>query len=120
MDAFLSMLRSSPAAVEKAAQADLSALGDKILKQSQAQTPVMSGALRASGRVSVEVQKGVISVRLMFGGPAAPYAWTVHERTEVHHPTGNSKFLESPVKEATPEALQTMAGSVGRAMKGGR
>jgi hypothetical protein len=30
-----------------------------------------------------------------FGGPAAPYALVVHERTDLNHPEGEAKFLEN-------------------------
>lgn len=36
------------------------------------------------------------------GQPSATYAVEVHERTDIAHPTGQAKYLESAVLEAAP------------------
>lgn len=58
-------------------------------------TPVETGALRASGIVSMVGDDIYIS----FGGPAAPYAIYVHEILTNSHPVGQAKFLERAVTE---------------------
>lgn len=58
-------------------------------------TPVDTGALRASGLVSIQGQDIFIS----FGGPAAPYAIYVHEILGNAHPVGQAKFLERAIIE---------------------
>lgn len=37
------------------------------------------------------------------------YAVWVHERTDLHHPNGQAKFLEEPYKAATDEYLEYLA-----------
>lgn len=61
--------------------------------------PVDTGALRGSGFVEPPVQTGDrVEVRLGFGGPAAPYALTVHEDLTAYHPVGQAKYLETPFR----------------------
>lgn len=72
-------------------------------KESQRRTPVDTGALRASHvvtRPTIEGQDATVSIQV--GGPAAPYAITVHERLDVDHPVGQAKFLESVINESRP------------------
>lgn len=76
--------------------------GEAIMAKSKPITPIEFGPLRASGHVELPVitQDGA-SVELGYGGPSAPYAVYVHERTDLHHrPPTQAKFLEQPLKEA--------------------
>jgi hypothetical protein len=74
-------------------------------------TPVLTGALRASGKVSSPEYSGrTVRVPMSFGGPAAPYAIHVHEDLEAHHPVGQAKFAESVLLESAPY----MAGRIAR------
>jgi len=67
----------------------------EIMAASKKIVPVKTGALRGSGRVEPPKASGSdISVMMVYGGPAAPYAFKVHE----DHPT-KSKFLERPADE---------------------
>jgi hypothetical protein len=60
------------------------------------------GALRASHETTEpELEGGALSVRILVGGPAAPYALPVHERLDVDHPIGEAKFLENSLLEAS-------------------
>lgn len=64
--------------------------------------PVDTGALRASGTVlPPEIKGSEVTVTLGYGGGAVDYAVIVHERMGVHHPNGQSKFLEVPVLAAS-------------------
>jgi hypothetical protein len=73
------------------------------MAEAKQRTPVDTGALRASGVVSLPEFSGrQISVSLNFGGPAAPYALVVHEDLEAHHPVGQAKYLESVIVESAP------------------
>lgn len=47
------------------------------------------------------------------GQPSAVYAVDVHERTDIQHPTGQSKFLEAAVLEAAPGFGQQIAAKIG-------
>jgi len=61
--------------------------------------PVDTGALRASGYVAPpELLPTGATIELGFGGPAAPYAVFVHEDLTKHHPVGQAKYLELPVR----------------------
>lgn len=74
--------------------------------------PVDLNALRSSGDVEEPVIKGhEVSVRMVFGGPAAPYALAVHEHPSPHSPPSwkgvqvhfspngrGPKFLEKPMR----------------------
>jgi hypothetical protein len=79
-------------------------------KESMRRTPVDTGALRASHETERPVvERGQVSVRIVVGGPAAPYAVPVHERVEVHHPVGQAKFLESTIMESAPFMAERIA-----------
>jgi len=75
---------------------------EKIMTVSKANyVPVDMGALRASGFVEPpELTAGGGSVTLGYGGPSAPYALYVHEDLTKHHPVGQAKYLEVPVRAA--------------------
>ena len=53
-----------------------------------------------------------ISVRLVFGGPAARYAAFVHENIKAHHDVGQSKYLESVVLERRHQLTKEVAAFV--------
>ncbi len=79
-------------------------------KESMARTPVLTGALRASHVTNEPVIDGAdISVKIEVGGPAAPYAWDVHEDVERYHRNGQAKFLESTVVESAPFMLERVS-----------
>ena len=79
--------------------------GEGIMGASKGEyVPVVSGNLRASGHVQLPkiTSKGA-SVELGYGGPAAPYALSVHEnpntgKTATGSQVGEWKYLESPFK----------------------
>jgi hypothetical protein len=60
--------------------------------------------------VGPETQGKQIQVRLVFGGPAAPYAAIVHENLTAHHPVGQAKYLESVALERRPGMGKEVAG----------
>lgn len=63
-------------------------------------TPKDKGLLRASHHADEPVIKGnVIQGRIGFDKGYAVY---VHERTELHHPIGEAKFLENAKNEEQP------------------
>jgi hypothetical protein len=75
-------------------------VGEVWMTEAKRRTPVDTGTLRSSGVViGPEVRGPDQIVRLVFGGPAAPYAAAVHERLEAHHDVGQAKYLESVVVE---------------------
>jgi hypothetical protein len=84
----------------------LRSVGETYMTEAKRRTPVyhgplrQGGTLRASGHVQGPHGSGrSSSVRLVFGGPAAPYAVFVHERLHARHTVGQAKYLESVVVE---------------------
>lgn len=70
-------------------------------------TPVLTGALRASEFVDgPDFTSKVIEVSLNAGGPAAPYAWFVHENLDANHTVGQAKYIESVIFERAPFMMQ--------------
>lgn len=68
-----------------------------IEKESRRRTPVDTGALRDSHKISdPEIRGKNAQVVISVGGPSAPYAVAVHESME----NANRKFLQSVVFEA--------------------
>ena len=77
--------------------------------ESRQRTPVKWGNLRASHEVHPpKIQGNDISVRITVGGPAAPYAWLVHEDLDATHTVGQAKFLESTLLESKPFLAQRL------------
>jgi hypothetical protein len=90
-----------------------------IFLESQAQVPIDTGALRASGFVTKPTIKGTTAeVQISYGGAAASYAVIVHEDLEANHPVGKAKYLEDPTSQATPNIPKNVANSVERMLKG--
>lgn len=121
MDAELRVLGERTRPVIGAA---LSELGEDIMAESKSKyVPVATGNLRDTGHVGQPMQQGnTTSVTLSYGGPAAPYAVTVHERLDVNHPVGQAKYLERPLMEAafgTPSAAQQVADYIRKEAWGG-
>jgi hypothetical protein len=66
-------------------------------------TPVDKGPLRGSEKVTEpEVHGFRIWLSIVAGGPAAPYAYWVHEDPEALHAIGGWKFIERPLLESAP------------------
>ena len=79
----------------------LRSVGEVYMTAAKKRVPVDFGVLRSSGHVvgPEDGLNGAIQVRLVFGGPAAPYAAIVHENLKARHATGQAKYLESVVLE---------------------
>lgn len=69
--------------------------GNDLQQKAQDLTPVDTGALRASA--FTEAESG--SNPSVIVGFEEEYAIFVHENLEAHHPVGQAKFLEQPLKE---------------------
>lgn len=91
--------------------------GERVMDVSKAvRCPVDTGALRSTGHVTGPDGGGdQLSVDLNYGGPAAPYAWIVHERMGVRHPVGGPKYLEGPANEMSGDVADLVAAAVRRA-----
>lgn len=84
-----------------AAGMDLTALSrqlaDMITEDAKGRTPVRTGTLRNSGHVRSADAHGFV---VAFGGPAAPYAFYVHENLRARHRVGEAKYLEKAMANA--------------------
>lgn len=90
--------RFGKAAIEAAADA-MGETGKAIITDSKANyVPVKWGVLQSTGFVEPPVIRGdQVSVRMGYGGPAAPYAEIQHENLQFNHPRqGQAKYLERP------------------------
>jgi hypothetical protein len=83
--------------------------GNIELAEMRRRTPVEFGPLRASLSMTVERRGSQITLEFGAGGPSAPYAMYVHERTELHHRIGEAKFIERPIKESAPYFSERIA-----------
>lgn len=116
--AYRDYLRRLALEARRAMGAALRAEAERIMAASKRLVPVDTGALRASGRVEGPVWGGeTVSVGLLYGGPAAPYAVYVHENLAARHPTGQAKYLEQPVNEATAGLGDRLAERLRRALE---
>jgi hypothetical protein len=87
--------------------------GEELIAEAKEEVPVDTGALLASGFVEQpEIQGDTVTVRCGFGGPATEYAFYVHEKLDVYHPTGKPKFLEDPFNRRITGLNQRVAAQV--------
>jgi hypothetical protein len=93
------LIRRIPGAIEKALYQE----GLIEETESRKRTPVEFNTLRSSHVTErTEWDGNTAYVRIVVGGPAAPYALYVHENLEAHHNVGQAKFLESTLNESAP------------------
>ncbi|HAM42170.1 MAG TPA: hypothetical protein DCP69_12810 [Candidatus Omnitrophica bacterium] len=97
---------------DKSARA-LRTIAEVEMTEAKKRTPVDTGVLRSSGLViGPEQVGGVWQVRMVFGGPAAPYAAAVHENLEAFHKVGQAKYLESVMLELRPYFAARLAAAM--------
>ena len=117
------------------AAALLYARGETIMGDSKENyVPVDQNTLQGSGHVELPIIEGTqVSVRLAYGGPAAPYAEAIHEHLSVHSPfswrraeetgsgvhftQGGPKYLELPFLKGTAKFAQWLADSLRARMR---
>ncbi len=97
------MFIKSPVAVSKA----LDKVANSVLAESIQLTPVDTGTLRRSQKVTnkkVGIDEVSVEVRA-----DTDYAVYVHENLQARHPQGQAKFLESAVNTIAPEIEMIVA-----------
>ena len=150
LDEALRKLRVMPENVKRFVGRGLYAEAETVMADSKENyVPVDTGVLRKSGFVKAPaVTADEISVVLGFGGPAAPYALSVHENPRAgktgglppssspgaivartfgtgayqrkhYAKTGQWKYLEQPLTAATNKIKAVIAGAVGEAFEKG-
>jgi hypothetical protein len=70
--------------------------GNHVIGKAQKLAPVETGALKASGIAQEPVVRGTSIDQVI--GFNTNYAAAVHERLDLHHPQGQAKFLETPMR----------------------
>lgn len=108
------VLRRTGSAGRDAAMRALRQEAETIMTEAKRQTPVKSGALKESGKVTED--GGVLT--LSFGNASVTYAVYVHENLRARHRVGNAKFLELPFVAALRGMDARLAAAV-RAAVGG-
>lgn len=99
--------------VAKQIEAALYQEAEAVRTDSMRNTPVDTGALRASHRVERPVVRdGGVEVEIVVGGPAADYAVYVHEDLDAFHRVGEAKFLEKAVNRARPGLSGRIGGRI--------
>lgn len=89
-----------PEAQAAAARA-VGVFGEAVMGKAQRLAPVDTGTLKGSGVTDDPViEDGRIRSEVGFN---TDYAAAVHERLDLHHPQGQAKFLEAPMREMAPK-----------------
>lgn len=103
IDIVLSNLNRSIVGVRSRSRQGLQMAALMVLGTSKGLTPVETGSLRAGSYT--EPIGGLDNPGVEIGYMAA-YAVFVHERTELHHPVGQAKFLETALKQNEKKILE--------------
>jgi hypothetical protein len=74
-------------------------IGDSKLPVMKERCPFKTGALRDTGRFTVQVGKQRITLKFHFGNDSIRYALKQHEDLELEHKNGQAKYVESVVRE---------------------
>ena len=99
----LANLNARAEAIEGATVAGLYAAGLHLEARAKPLAPVDTGNLRGSGYTR-KASEDTVEV-----GFSAAYAIYVHENLEAHHPVGQAKFLEAPLREDADLMLEIIA-----------
>ncbi len=82
-----------------------------VFEESQRQVPVKTGALKDSGKVTVDGLDAEISY-----GEGLPddRAVIIHEKLDIRHDTGSAKYLENPTTAAASQVAAVIAAGIRR------
>jgi len=80
--------------------------------------PVLTGALRSSGKVLPPAMEGnQVTVVLGYGDEAVNYAVHVHENPDAYHPVGQWKYLSVPAERAIKSIREALKDDIEDACK---
>lgn len=82
--------------------------------------PVDTGRLRATHYTTPPTDSGTALGPVVTVGYGTDYALPVHERMDVHHDTGQAKYLETPLKAAASGFAGRMAARIKRMVEAGK
>jgi len=105
MDKVLRKLTKEVNQLSERVEGGMIAAGQYIQAEAQANTPVDTGALRASARTTWEKGSGSIKVCVSYG---QYYSIFVHER-KARHAVGDWKYLERAITENWDQIIAIMA-----------
>lgn len=103
--------------VNIAAEKALVESGERIKRSAVLLTPVQTGALRASARVTSAKDENGAEMAVSFGGGVVTYAIRVHEDLTRDHPTGQAGFLRIAADQSQAQTDQTIANGLKGAAK---
>lgn len=110
-------LANAPAVAGVGAEAAIKEIGQWVFDESQRLVPVDTGVLKATGSLQFEGggfdTVAVISYFIF-------YAIYVHEDLTKHHPNGQAKFIEDPMRRVGQFAGALVAERVSSALRGPR
>lgn len=103
IDIVLSNLNRSVAGIKNRSRQGLQAAAFVVLGASKVLTPIVTGNLRGDTETKPFGTADNPAVEIRYN---ATYAVFVHERTELHHPVGQAKFLETALKQNEKKILE--------------
>lgn len=103
IDKVLANLNCEVKGISNRSRAAMRTVGFMVKGASQALTPVETGNLRGGAYMRSADTTAGPGVEI---GYTAAYAVFVHERTELHHPKGQAKFLETTLKKNAKQILE--------------
>lgn len=102
------LLKLASIAGEAVAQS-LNEVAEVTLTDAKERTPVDTGTLKSSGKVSEHATLRKHQAKLTYG---TEYAVWVHEQTNLKHRVGEAKFLEKALQKTAATFVQTMVDKV--------
>jgi hypothetical protein len=99
------------ARITAAAASGLQTAAEHLLGAARQQAPLETGALRASGRVTVDGLQAAVSFD-------TPYAVRQHEELDYQHSDGKAKYLEGPMSEEHDAMARILSTAMRRATGG--
>lgn len=110
MTEFRQRLQVLEAHVAGASRMGLIDAGEQVLGDAQQLAPVNTGALVGSATLDdSKAEGGEVTI-----GFNVNYAAAVHEREDVHHAQGQSKYLETAVRTGLPRVNQALGQRIAR------
>jgi len=114
-EAFIDSLRSLTSSQQKAMISELHMIAEEIMMEAKRITPVDTGALRATGKITTEQTLHEHRISLGFGDEATDYAIYVHEDlTKYHLPPTQAQFLWQPFNQWLPRIPGRMKSAVNK------
>jgi hypothetical protein len=110
LDKFKEGLKAAGNAQTAAAMKAVDQFGEHVIGDAQQLTPVLTGALQASGTtLPAKMEGGTVRKEIGFN---TDYAAAVHEKLQNAHKVGQAKFLEAAMNENSPKFAEFVGNRV--------